>query len=180
MGKLDIVLIGLALIFVFMLGFVVNDLYFQDNIKNPSNINASMNIPQKSTSDNSNQVKNNNSQAISLGTSVGSCVNNTKDNSQCKDCCDCLSGVDSATRTSCRDTCAVHDFSTNNNVIIITVPSVLGKEGDYSVCVSKGSAECKTCCESQIGLSCGDYQYCRTACNNAFGDAKHNISVSQQ
>jgi hypothetical protein len=172
MEKLDIALISLAVIFVFMLGFVVNNLYFNDRANEANKINAPSNEPK------TNPPVKNTTQAISLGTDISSCINNTEDNPQCKDCCDCLSGIDGETRTACRDTCAVHDFSKNTNLITITVPSILGLNGDYSQCVAKGATECKTCCESSIGLSCGDYQYCRTACNNAFGDAKHNISAS--
>jgi len=99
-----------------------------------------------------------------------SCVNKTKDNPQCKDCCDCLSGADSTTRTSCRNTCATHDFSTNSNFITITSPSVLGEKGDYSTCTNQASSgECKTCCENSMNLQCGDYRFCRTACNTKFG-----------
>lgn len=111
-------------------------------------------------------------------TSLNSCIENTRDNPQCKDCCDCLAGVDSKTRTSCRDTCATHDFSKNSNFITVDAPSTLGPNGDYSICVAKAnSAECKYCCENTIGISCGDYRFCRTACNNQFGDAKQNNSV---
>ncbi len=107
----------------------------------------------------------------------GVCINNTKDNPECKDCCDCLIGADSKARTMCRDTCAIHDFSKNSNFITVSAPSVLGPDGDYSVCVEKGSSnECKVCCENSIGLQCGDYRYCRTACNDKFGDTQ-NTSV---
>lgn len=173
MEKLDIVLISLAVIFIFMLGFVANNLYFNDKGESLNKISNPSDERQTNT-----QSAKNTTQSISLGTDLNSCINNTKDNPQCKDCCDCLSGVDSSTRTACRDTCAVHDFSKNINLITISVPSVFGKEGDYSECVAKGATECKTCCENQIGLVCGDYQYCRTACNNAFGDAKHNITAT--
>jgi|GEM_PF-1331440 len=101
-----------------------------------------------------------------------SCINKTKDNPQCKDCCDCLSGADSATRTACRNTCATHDFGTNSDFITVTSPSTLGEKGDYSTCTKEASSgECKTCCESSMGLQCGDYRFCRTACNTKFGTA---------
>jgi hypothetical protein len=167
MEKLDLTLIILLIIFVFTLGFVVNNLYFND--KDPS---------AKSNTSVDNPAKNTNNSSISLDASFDSCINQTKDNPQCKDCCDCLSNSTSSERTACRDTCALHDFSENSNIISITVPSILGKEGNYSQCVAKGSIECKNCCENEIGLSCGDYQYCRTACNNAFGDPKHNLTAS--
>lgn len=170
MEKLDFALLVLGIIFIFVLGFVVSDFYFKDKTNASIQVNNAQNNPDK-------PMKNNNV-SISLGSDVDSCINNTKDNPQCKDCCDCLAGVDSETRTACRDSCAVHDFSKNYDIISIDVPSILGKDGNYSVCVAKGSLECKTCCENQIVLQCGDYQYCRTACNNAFGDAKHNISAT--
>lgn len=99
-----------------------------------------------------------------------SCINKTKDNPQCKDCCDCLSGTDSATRTACRNTCATHDFGANSDFITVTSPSALGEKGDYSTCTKEASSgECKTCCENSMGLQCGDYRFCRTACNTKFG-----------
>jgi len=99
-----------------------------------------------------------------------SCINKTKDNPECKNCCDCLSGSDSATITSCRNTCATHDFATNTTFITVNAPSVLGEKGDYSTCTNEvSSGECKTCCESSMGLKCGDYRFCRTACNTKFG-----------
>lgn len=61
-----------------------------------------------------------------------SCINHTKDNPQCKDWCDCLAGTNSQTRTDCRDTCAVHDFSKNSNITSISVPSLSGPDGNYS------------------------------------------------
>ena len=118
-----------------------------------------------------------------LSAAAESCISHTKDNPQCKDCCDCLSGADGATRTQCRDTCATHDFSQNSNFITVTAPSVLGPNGDYSTCVAKSSsAECKVCCEGssgtqgELGLQCGDLQYCRTACNKKFGDLKNETA----
>jgi hypothetical protein len=98
-----------------------------------------------------------------------SCIDNTKDEPECKDCCDCLDG-DSAERTTCRDECAVSDFSLNSDFITFDVPSVLGLDGDYSECVAlSGEQECKICCEDSMELQCGDYRHCRTACNEAFG-----------
>jgi hypothetical protein len=114
--------------------------------------------------------------SLSTG-NFGSCINGTKDNPACKDCCDCLSGIDDATRTKCRDTCAVYDFSKNTKFITVTAPSVLGANGDYSKCTAKpNSGECKSCCEGSaasgaLGLQCGDYRHCRTACNNKFGNS---------
>jgi hypothetical protein len=113
-------------------------------------------------------IATNNMTALRGGISANfeSCVNHTKSNPECKDCCDCLAGTDGKTRTECRDTCAIHDFSINSNIITVSAPSVLGPHGDYSECVEKGSSsECKSCCEESMGLLCGDYRHCRTACN---------------
>lgn len=104
-------------------------------------------------------------------TYAASCINNTRDEGQCKDCCDCMDG-DAAARTTCRDTCAVHDFSTNSDFITVTAPSTLGPNGDYSAALSAGSeAACKLYCDGSSALSCGDRRYCRDKCNaSAFTD----------
>jgi hypothetical protein len=117
------------------------------------------------------QTKNTNTTAsTTLPTDASSCINNTKDNPQCKDCCDCISGSDSATRTSCRNTCATHDFTKNTNITTITVPSVLGKNGDYSKALTQSTVNaCKVYCENSMALQCGDYQHCRMACDNKWG-----------
>lgn len=105
-----------------------------------------------------------------LPTAASSCINNTKDTPQCKDCCDCLNGADSTTRTSCRNTCATHDFTTNSSFITITSPSVLGKNGDYTSALTQTTANaCKVYCENSMSLKCGDYQHCRMACDNKWG-----------
>ena len=168
MKKTNLILIVLVVLFVVVLGFVVWDLYLNNNMNNNTIIPSEENVKKDANT----KVQSNFSDF-----SFNFCINNTKDNPQCKDCCDCLTGVDSETRTFCRDTCAAHDFSNNLNTTTITVPSVLGKNGNYSKCVDEGTLTCKTCCENEIGLQCGDYQYCRTACNNAFGDPKHNITA---
>jgi len=105
-----------------------------------------------------------------------SCIFNTRDNPECKDCCDCLSDADGGTRTACRDTCATHDFDDNSNFITVTVLSTLGETGDYSGCIDMGSSkECKLCCEGSMGLQCGDYRHCRSACNNEYGDSNDAV-----
>ncbi len=117
--------------------------------------------------------------STSSGTSAGTltqytaniCIENTKDNPQCKDCCDCLN-LSADARRQCRDNCAVHNFASNSNFIQFTVPSVLGKNGDYSKCVAEGTAaDCKQCCEVTGGFVCGDYRFCRDQCNLKFGNA---------
>lgn len=118
-------------------------------------------------------VQDTNTLSDTVKTKFDACINNTRDNPACKDCCDCLTDADGETRTKCRDTCALHDFSKNSDLIDVTAPSLLGPNGDYSECVEKGnSSECKSCCEESLGLQCGDYRHCRTACNNKYGDSK--------
>ncbi len=93
------------------------------------------------------------------------CINQTEDGAVCKDCCDCIEGT-ADDRKACRDECATHDFTGNSDFISHEAPSELGEAGDYSVCVDTGSeADCKTCCDGgSVGLVCGDFQFCRTAC----------------
>lgn len=95
------------------------------------------------------------------------CINNTIDEGQCKDCCDCLD--DPTERKICRDACAANDFNANSDFITVDAPQVLGPDGDYSAAVAKGSErECKTYCDESDDLYCGDRRYCRDTCNAAF------------
>ncbi len=98
------------------------------------------------------------------------CINNTADEPDCKDCCDCLDG-DGDARTDCRDACAVHDFSTNSDFITVDAPSTLGPGGDYSECSAdaEDEASCKDCCNDSSSLECGDRRHCRDACKEKFG-----------
>jgi hypothetical protein len=109
--------------------------------------------------------------ASSMGNALyASCINKTKNVNVCKDCCDCLKGANSATRTACRDGCAGHNFSLNKTFITVVAPSKLGAKGNYTKCTAAADSNaCKLCCESTMKLQCGDYQYCRTACNTKFG-----------
>ena len=80
------------------------------------------------------------------------CINNTWDEAECKDCCDCLD-ADANTRKNCRDTCATHDFYENDDFITVVPESELGPDGDYSQCVGTGSeAACKECCDGSDAL----------------------------
>ncbi len=103
------------------------------------------------------------------------CVNHTQDDPHCKDCCDCAS-VACTEFTPCRNACKTHDFSTNTDFIEVTVPSVLGPGGDYSACVAANAdpQTCKVCCECTAGLVCGDFQFCRTLCDNAYDGGTTN------
>ncbi len=56
------------------------------------------------------------------------CIDNTIDEPQCKDCCDCI--PDPELRQACRDTCAENDFSDNTDCIVVDAPSILGPDGD--------------------------------------------------
>lgn len=110
------------------------------------------------------EVSTNNNIAYDL---YNTCLENTIDERRAKDCCDCLS-VDELIRKTCRDATVAYDFSKNTTIKEFSIPSTLGKDGDYSAfTVSGNEQECKQACESESGgLVCGDYQYCRTACNN--------------
>lgn len=102
------------------------------------------------------------------------CLSNTKDEGECKNCCDCMD-TDAAGRTSCRDSCIAKqgDFTANSNFITVTAPSTLGADGDYSAALSGGTeAACKVYCDGSSTLACGDRRYCRDKCNAIyFADA---------
>jgi hypothetical protein len=92
------------------------------------------------------------------------CINNTRDEAACKDCCDSLD-ADGAARKACRDTCATHDFEQNSDFVTVAVPSSLGPEGDYTLCtVSDNEQDCKACCDGSPDLQAGDRRFCRDAC----------------
>ncbi len=98
-------------------------------------------------------------------TSYEDCIDHTPDEAQCKDCCDCLE-TDGETRKNCRDECILHDFSLNSDFIVVDAPSVLGPDGDYSMCVEVDNEQgCKDCCDGSEDLACGDRRYCRDVCN---------------
>jgi len=97
-------------------------------------------------------------------TDVAQCLNNTRHEGECKDCCDSLD-TDGAARKTCRDECPTHDFAQNTNFITVDVPSSLGSNGDYSVCTATGDERtCKDCCDSSSDLQGGDRRFCRDAC----------------
>ncbi len=101
-----------------------------------------------------------------ITTDYQACLANTPDMRTAKDCCDCLTSADAETRKTCRDDAATYDFTQNTKFSSFTIPSILGKDGDYSSCTSTGSVqECKQCCDSPGQYACGDTQYCRTACS---------------
>lgn len=106
------------------------------------------------------------SQALDYNT----CINQTGADTTCKDCCDCMDGS-ADDRKTCRDDCAIHDFTANSSYVNFDVPSALGAGGDYSTCVAEGTeSDCKRCCDGgTMGLACGDFRFCRDACNAAYG-----------
>jgi hypothetical protein len=95
------------------------------------------------------------------------CLNKTTDESECKNCCDCLD-VDAPTRRNCRNDCAAHDFSMNSDFTPVNAPSRLGPDGDYSAALDADREQaCKEYCDGSDALACGDRRYCRDACNAA-------------
>lgn len=92
------------------------------------------------------------------------CLNNTRHEGECKDCCDSLD-ADGAARKACRDECPAHDFAQNTEFITVDAPSSLGPGGDYSICTLTGDERtCKDCCDSSPELQSGDRRFCRDAC----------------
>jgi len=78
--------------------------------------------------------------------SYSTCLENTKDLPASKDCCDCLSG-DASVHKACRDAAATYDFSKNTTFKQFTIPSKLGRNGDYSVFTASGNQQqCKQAC----------------------------------
>lgn len=121
------------------------------------------------------------SSVVLAQTTASSCLNNTRHDGECKDCCDNLDGVDAAARKSCRDECATHDFTQNTDFITINAPSQFGPDGDYSACTSaKSEPACKDCCDSSTALQGGDRRFCRDACNAKFGGADRKASDKQR
>jgi hypothetical protein len=107
--------------------------------------------------------------------SFSACLNHTRDNPDCKDCCDCMEGNASA-RKACRDACAVHDFSQNTDIVPVSTVSVSGPGGDYSACTAKvGEQACKECCDGSPEISCGDRRFCRDECNK-IGQEKEQMA----
>lgn len=94
------------------------------------------------------------------------CLSNAKDLGDSKDCCDCLSG-DASLHKACRDAAANYDFSKNTTFKTLEIPTTLGQNGDYSACTASGNQQqCKQCCENSGKFVCGDFRFCRTACDN--------------
>lgn len=115
--------------------------------------------------------------------SASSCIDNTRDEAQCKDCCDCNDG-EAGDRSACRDTCATHDFSSNSNFITVNAHSRLGPNGDYSAATNTATEQaCKEYCDGSPDLACGDRRYCRDKCNAKFSDQNNSnnsgISIEQ-
>jgi cytoskeletal protein RodZ len=184
-GKIEkIILIVLAMVFVSVLVGAAWDLYGRKAMTSylctsqntedtnnqtvtitPANTNPSANNQGGSPTGQNKQPAKPSDSSIAYS-SYSTCLENTKDGPTAKDCCDCLS-ADESVRKACRDATVSYDFSKNTTFKQFTIPSKLGRNGDYSAFTASGSqAQCKQACESaSSGLACGDYQYCRTACN---------------
>ncbi len=92
------------------------------------------------------------------------CLNNTRDEAACKDCCDSLD-TDGAARKACRDECPTHNFAQNTEFVTVDALSILGPNGDYGTCtVAIDEQTCKECCDGSSDLQGGDRRFCRDAC----------------
>lgn len=101
---------------------------------------------------------------VPAGTTPATCLSATANEGQCKDCCDCLD-LPCAEVVACRDACPKHDFAGNTVTLQVSAPTVLGTNGDYSVCTKQSPEQaCKTCCECENRFVCGDKRHCRDAC----------------
>ncbi len=96
------------------------------------------------------------------------CLLNTENSSKCKECCDC-NGNSGNDRKSCRDTCAIYDFSNSSDFISVNTTTELGSNGDFSIATDSATVQiCKEYCDGSPDLLCGDRKYCRDACNAKF------------
>lgn len=180
-NKEKIIIGVLVVIFLAVLSGMIWDLYGQKLLTKSSNSQATpttsvaadyiSSAPNKKGSSNKPTKSAGNKAVPSQETvayaSYSTCLENTKDERVAKDCCDCLGG-DASLHKACRDAAATYDFTKNTVFKTFEIPSNLGKEGDYSVCTASGNQQqCKQCCEaSGTKFVCGDFQFCRTACNS--------------
>ncbi len=170
---LNIILIASLVIFLIIGGNILWDEFVRDNDseetteETATNNNATddSNIDTENQIDNGTNESGDPPQASNVDSSVyQSCLSQTKDEAECKDCCDCLD-ADENTRKSCRDACPNEDFDDNTDFITVDAQSVLGPNGDYSTCTGLGNEqECKQCCDTSSEYSCGDFRFCRDAC----------------
>lgn len=180
--KEKIIVIVLAIIFIGVLSGMIWDLYGNKLSGKKSSVSQSTSLNSNSQATITPANKQNNEKQNKPTTTANSalktdsniayssystCLENTKDGPTAKDCCDCLN-ADVSVRKACRDATVNYDFSKNTEIKTFSIPSKLGKTGDYSSFTTSGSqVQCKQACESaSSGLVCGDYQYCRTACNS--------------
>ena len=98
------------------------------------------------------------------------CHDESPSEASCKDCCDCQAELSCSDRIGCRDTCITlgdDHFDTRADMPAYEPANELGPDGDYSVCLAEATErDCKTCCECDAGLLCGDFSHCRTACGD--------------
>ena len=112
------------------------------------------------------------SSAVETTYTADVCLNNTRNDGKCKDCCDSLD-ANGAARKACRDECPTHDFAQNTDFITVNAPSILGPEGDYPLCTMAGDERtCKDCCDGSPDLQAGDRRFCRDACAQSSGGGK--------
>jgi Spy/CpxP family protein refolding chaperone len=106
---------------------------------------------------------------LSPTTTANLCLNNTRSEAECKDCCDSLD-ADGTARKACRDACPTHDYAQNTSFITVEAPSILGPGGDYAMCSAAGTEQtCKACCDGSPDLQSGDRRFCRDACAASSG-----------
>lgn len=166
--KEKIIVIILGIIFLLVLIGALYDIYGTKILGN--NIQTAPilgNITDNQKGQNVKNIKSPKTDNIVEYSSYSTCLENTKDGPNAKNCCDCLD-ADVSVRKACRDATVSYDFSKNTVFKTFEIPSTLGRNGDYSsYTVSGNQQECKQKCESLTStLVCGDFQYCRTACNN--------------
>lgn len=162
------IVIGLlAVVFIAVLSGMIWDLYGKNLFNKPTVSEIIPALPTEAQNISSvSKTKAPKNQENVTYTQYSTCLENTKDERVAKDCCDCLSG-DASLHKACRDAAATYDFTKNTVFKTFNIPSTLGKSGDYSACTASGNQQqCKQCCESTTTkLACGDFQFCRTACN---------------
>lgn len=160
-----VIIVVLTIIFLTLLMGSFWDLYGKGMLDNVGKISPVAGIGNTPTTGTPKKTESKTDGNVAYST-YSQCLENTKSVQESKDCCDCL-GADSNTRKACRDAAATYDFSKNIEFKTFNIPSTLGRDGDYSAYTASGNQqECKRKCDSSTELACGDFQYCRTACNN--------------
>jgi hypothetical protein len=93
------------------------------------------------------------------------CVNNTRDEAECSNCCRCLQ-AECQVKLSCMESCVGHLYQNNDDFIDLEMPTELGPDGNYLGCTLRGETPaCKECCRCDANLLCGDMLHCEAACD---------------